>query len=78
MNEMKTPKTIAEKIGFAREVKEYKKNPEMFKGHVGDVSNVLRVAITTRTKSPDLYSIIKTIGKEKVISRIDKYVEELK
>ncbi len=65
-----TLKDLAEKIGFAREVKEYKKNPDAFKGHVGDVSSVIRVAVTGRTKSPDLYSIIKTMGKERVSKRI--------
>jgi glutamyl-tRNA synthetase len=66
-------KDVAEKNGFAREVKEYKANPDAFKGHVGDVSNVIRVAVTGRTKSPDLYSIMKTLGKEKVLNRISLY-----
>lgn len=68
-----TLKDLAEKNGFAREVKEYKANPESYKGHVGDVSNVIRVAVTGRTKSPDLYSIMKTIGKARVIERISAY-----
>lgn len=66
-------KDVAEKNGFAREVKEYKANPDSFKGHVGDVSNIIRVAVTGRTKSPDLYSIMKTLGKEKVLNRISLY-----
>ena len=66
-------KDVAEKHGFAREVKEYKANPDAFKGHVGDVSNIIRVAITGRTKSPDLYSIMKTLGKDKVLNRISLY-----
>jgi glutamyl-tRNA synthetase len=65
-------KDLAEKVGFAREVKEYKANPDAFPGHVGDVSNILRVAVTGRTKSPDLCSIMKLLGKEKVIARIDR------
>ncbi len=66
-------KDVAEKHGFAREVKEYKANPEAYKGHVGDVSNIIRVAVTGRTKSPDLYSIMKTMGKERVLERISAY-----
>ena len=66
-------KDLAEKNGFAREVKEYKANPDSFKGHVGDVSNVIRVAVTGRTKSPDLYSIMKTLGKDRVLERISAY-----
>lgn len=72
-----TLKDLSEKIGFAREVKEYKKNPDAYKGHVGDVSNVIRVAVTGRTKSPDLYSIMKTMGKERVIKRISQAKEAL-
>lgn len=68
-----TLKDLAEKNGFAREVKEYKLNPEAYKGHVGDVSNVIRVAVTGRTKSPDLYSIMKTLGKDRVMQRISAY-----
>lgn len=68
-----TLKDLAEKNGFAREVKEYKANPDSFKGHVGDVSNVIRVAVTGRTKSPDLYSIMKTLGKDRVSERISAY-----
>ncbi len=72
-----TMKDLAEKCGFAREVKEYKKNPESYPGHVGDVSNVVRVAITGRTKSPDLCSIMKLLGKEKVLERIDRAINAL-
>ena len=69
-----TMKDLAEKVGFAREVKEYKANPDAFPGHVGDVSNVIRVAVTGRTKSPDLCSIMKLLGKEKVSERIDRAI----
>lgn len=69
-----TLKDLSEKLGFAREVKEYKKNPDSFKGHVGNVSNVVRVAVTGRTKSPDLYSIMKTLGKDRVTERINAYI----
>ncbi|MBO5742809.1 MAG: glutamate--tRNA ligase [Clostridia bacterium] len=72
-----TMKDLAEKTGFAREVKEYKKNPESYPGHVGDVSNIVRVAVTGRTKSPDLCSIMKLLGKEKVIERIERAINAL-
>jgi len=72
-----TLKDLAEKNGFAREVKEYKQNPDAYKGHVGDVSNVIRVAVTGRTKSPDLYSIMKTLGRDRVIERITAYKGEM-
>jgi len=69
-----TLKDLSEKHGFAREVKEYKQNPDAFKGHVGNVSNIVRVAVTGRTKSPDLYSIMKALGKERVTNRINAYI----
>ncbi|MBQ6895541.1 MAG: glutamate--tRNA ligase [Clostridia bacterium] len=69
-----TMKDLAENVGFAREVKEYKKNPESFPGHVGDVSNIVRVAITGRTKSPDLCSIMKLLGKDRVTDRIKRAI----
>jgi len=72
-----TMKDLSEKVGFAREVKEYKKTPESYPGHVGDVSNIIRVAVTGRTKSPDLCSIMKLLGKEKVIERIDRAINAL-
>ncbi len=64
-------KDTAEKCGYAREVKEYKQNPEKWPGHVGDVSTVLRVAITGRRNTPDLYEIINVLGKDEVISRLE-------
>jgi glutamyl-tRNA synthetase len=64
-------KDISEKFGYAREVKEYKKNPESFKGHVGDVSSVIRIALTTRRNTPDLYEILKNLGKERIEKRFE-------
>ncbi len=64
-------KDTAEKCGYAREVKEYKQNPEKWPGHVGDVSTVLRVAITGRRNTPDLYEIMNVLGKDEVISRLN-------
>lgn len=63
-------KEMCEPLGFTPNVKEYKKNPESYKGHVGDVSTVIRVAVTSRTNTPDLYMILKLLGRERVISRI--------
>lgn len=61
---------LSESLGFAPKTKLYKKDPQAYKGHVGDVSMVLRVAITGRRNSPDLYEIMKILGKEKVIERL--------
>ena len=65
-------KDLAEANGYAREVKEYKAEPEKWPGHVGDVSTVLRVALTGRQNTPDMYEIMKVLGGESVIKRLEK------
>ena len=65
-------KDVAEKLGYAREVKEYKANPENYKGHVGDISTVIRVAVTGRKNTPDLYEILKNLGRSRIEKRIEK------
>ena len=63
-------KDLAEEFGYAREVKEFKANPESYKGHVGDISTVIRVKLTRRCNTPDLYEIMKILGKESILKRI--------
>ena len=65
-------KDLSEEFGYAKEVKEYKENPDKYKGHVGDVSMVIRVAITTKSMTPNLYDILKLLGKQKIINRIEE------
>ena len=63
-------KDLAEELGYAREVKEYKANPDNYKGHVGDISTVLRVKLTGKSRTPDLYEIMQVIGKDRLLKRI--------
>ena len=63
-------KDLAEELGYSREVKEYKAKPEAYKGHVGDISTVLRVTLTGRSQTPDLYEIMQVLGKEECLRRI--------
>ena len=53
--------------------KAYKENPEVFKGNVADVSMVLRVALTTKSMTPDLYEIMKNLGKERILKRYQQF-----
>ena len=62
-------KELAGEMGYAKEVKEFKANPDMYKAHVGDVSTVLRIALTGRTNTPDMYEIMKVLGKERIEKR---------
>ena len=55
-------------------MKAYKQNPEQFKGSVADVSMFLRVAVTGRTNSPDLYAVMQILGYEKTVDRIHKAI----
>ena len=68
-------KDLAGEMGYAREVKEFKANPDMYKAHVGDVSTVLRVALTGRTNTPDMYEIMQVLGKTSVENRLRKAME---
>ena len=65
-------KALSVEMGYAGEVKGFKANPGMYKAHVGDVSTVLRVAITKRANTPDLYEIMKVLGKNSILERIEK------
>lgn len=70
-------KALCEPLGFTPNIKEYKKNPDAFRGHVGDVSTVIRVAVTGRTNTPDLHAILKALGKERVFNRLDSFKETI-
>jgi len=72
-----TMKSICPKLGFCPEVREYKKNPEGYKGHVGDVSAVIRLAVTGRKNTPDLCSIMKLLGKDRVFQRLEQMKRKL-
>ena len=64
-------KELAVEMGYAGEVKEYKANPDKYKAHVGDVSTVLRVALTGRTNTPDMYEIMGVLGKTSIAKRFE-------
>ena len=71
-------KKLSGDLGYASEVKAFKENPEAFKAHVGDVSTVLRVALTGRTNTPDMYEIMRVLGTEKIKSRFEQAISKLK
>lgn len=69
-------KTLCEPLGYTPNVKEFKQNPCAFKGHVGDVSSVIRIAVTSRRNTPDLYSIMRLLGSDKVLARLSRAKEK--
>ena len=66
-------KEMCPKFGFASETKEYKANPENYKGSVAHACEVIRVAVTGRVQTPDLYEILKLLGKSRIKERIEKF-----
>lgn len=70
-------KSLCPALNFASETKQYKAQPELYKGHAGDLSTVLRIAITGRRNTPDLCSIMKVLGKDKCIERINKTIQKI-
>lgn len=68
---------IADKFGYARKPKDFKKNPDDYKGHVGDVSTVIRLAIAGRSQSPDVWEIQQILGKERTEKRIAGFEQSL-
>ncbi len=67
-------KAISTELGYAEKPKEFKKNPEQFKGHIGHVSTVIRVAIVGRSQSPDVHEISQIMGEQKIRERIESQI----
>ena len=67
-------KSLCPALGFASETKVYKAEPEAYKGHAGDLSTVLRIAVTGRRNTPDLCSIMRVLGKDKCMERINRAI----
>ena len=65
-------KLMCDKLGYASNMKEYKKNPDLFKGNVADVSTVLRVALTSKSMTPDLFEIMNLMGIDRINERYSK------
>lgn len=70
-------KELASKLGYAADMKEYKANPDAFKGNVADISMFIRVAVTGKMNAPDLYTVMQILGKEKVAERINTMASKL-
>lgn len=69
-------KDLTDELGYCSNMKEYKENPDKYKGSVADISTVIRVALTTKSMTPDLYEIMRLLGKDRIKERITK-IEQL-
>lgn len=70
-------RTIATNLGYAAKPKDYKKHPDDYKGHVGHVSTVIRIALMGRSQSPDIWEIQQIMGEQKVRDRISQAIQSL-
>lgn len=71
-------KEVCPLVGCTPNVKEYKAEPEKFEGHVGDVSTIIRVALTGRTNTPDLFAITALLGEDTVKARLNSALNHYK
>ncbi|MBQ6282528.1 MAG: glutamate--tRNA ligase [Bacilli bacterium] len=65
-------KMLCDELGYASDMKEYKVNPDKYKGSVADISMVIRVSLTTKSMTPDLYEIMRILGEDRIRERISK------
>ena len=70
-------KALADENGFASDMKAYKANPDAYPGSVSDVAEMLRIAATGLSNTPDLWTIMQILGKERTLSRIDGAIASL-
>ena len=70
-------KAVADSLGYASDMKAYKENPAAYKGNVADVSMFLRVAVTGKLNSPDMYAVMQILGKDRVSARIENMLNTL-
>lgn len=70
-------KDLAPELGFCPDVKAYRADPTAWKGHAGDVSTVIRIAVTGRSNTPDLCSIMQVLGKDRVTKRLRSAIQTL-
>jgi len=70
-------KDIADMLGFASDMRAYRENPEAYRGNVSDISMFIRIAITGKENSPDMYSVMQIMGYDRVVSRINNMINLL-
>ena len=70
-------KAVGEALGYTPNMKAYKADPAAFKGNIADISMFIRVAVTGKLNSPDMYSVMQILGRDKVAERIEKMISSL-
>ena len=70
-------KALSESFGYCSDMKAYKENPDAYSGSVADVSGYIRLAITGRSSSPDMYAVMQILGIEKIKARLDEAIRTI-
>ena len=70
-------KALTADIGYCADMKQYKEDPSAWRGNVSDVSMFIRVALTGRQNSPDMYAVMKILGKERIVQRLKSAASKL-
>ena len=70
-------KAIGEELGYTSDMKAYKADPSAYKGNVADISMFIRVAVTGKLNSPDMYSVMQILGTDRVLARIENMISTL-
>jgi glutamyl-tRNA synthetase len=63
-------RNLAEEVGYASDMKDYKEDPTKYKGSISDISNIIRIMITSKNMTPDLYEIMQILGNDRVLNRL--------
>ena len=70
-----TTKEMAERLGYSVNMKEYKANPDVFKGSIADVTGFIRVALTNKQNTPDIYWIMQVLGESETKERLERVIK---
>ena len=70
-------KDIADMLGYASDMRAYKLSPDSYKGNVADISMFIRIAISGKANSPDMYSVMQILGYDRVVGRIKDMIKSL-
>jgi len=68
-------KELSKELGYCTDMKEYRANPDNYPGSVADISTVIRVATTTSSMTPDLFEILRLLGKDRIQKRFEKFIK---
>ena len=64
-------KDVANSLGYCPDMREYRENPDKYKGSIADFSTVVRVSLTSKSNTPDLYEIMRLLGKDRMYKRLE-------